>query len=659
MREIRDICRSYGVRLVVNISIDGYGAVHDAIRGIPGGFGRVCHTIAHLKNLGIPIEVQCTVSSANVYNLPRLLEFVRELRVPIIFRKATEIARLGNEESMQKVLLSQDERSYFADFLDSPTTRFASNSAPRRAFYKDLARRLVDYSKRRAPCYYQSEGVLLSAHGELFHCSISTQSLGNARRQSARDLYFGREAQEIRRQLLSRTCPGCVHDQAGAWSPARLILETDLAYRALSAAQRVVTGITYTTIGVGLALRMAIGNVSAPKAAVAPSKLPSQAQQGGQGRAVLIGCYGGEHVGDAAILGGVLHRLVNERGVQKAVVLSIRPHRTSRWLTAIDPPLPTEVALYSPQTLHTELAHANQLVLAGGPIMELPSLLRKHALAVNVARTRGIPILIESCGLGPFKTTIGTTFARHLLSSSDDVTLRTRAAVDTAARLGVAAKYRPDPAFDFLKLKYSSGDSRASSSAYDSALQRRSRAPRLALNLRPLWSRYAARGISEDSVRSTERWMIRQVADALSALHNRLGALEVVTIPLNADQYGQSDFGPHYALERALDGRLDIRHIERELDPLTLAGEFAVSDAVLCMRFHAAVFALGTNRPCIAVDYSIGRPGKVSELMTDAGHSQLVTRVDELTSSWLVDRLLRALQAAGREESAGPRESSR
>ena len=54
---------------------------------------------------------------------------------------------------------------------------------------------------------------------------------------------------------------------------------------------------------------------------------------------LLIGQYGGEHVGDIAILGGVLLRLRRDCGTQHAYLLSHRPDHTRRLADGLDVPV--------------------------------------------------------------------------------------------------------------------------------------------------------------------------------------------------------------------------------------------------------------------------------------------------------------------------------
>ncbi len=184
-------------------------------------------TFALAEHEQVPVQFQTTVSHDNVYHTPRVLHHVsNKTEADVIFRQATVIERLDNRETLTKVDLDDRRRSFFADFLRSDALRRFTHNPARRLFYGDLAHRTITGDPRRAPCYFQREGVVLDQHGNLYHCSISTEPIGNAREQSAEKLYFSKQSEAIRDRLLKEVCPGCMHDQSGAWSPARLIAET-------------------------------------------------------------------------------------------------------------------------------------------------------------------------------------------------------------------------------------------------------------------------------------------------------------------------------------------------------------------------------------------------------------------------------------------------
>lgn len=63
-------------------SIDGSNAeIHDTFRGVPGSFDLTMRSIEYLHELGLPIQVNSTVSRYNLQDLDRLAELMASLKV--------------------------------------------------------------------------------------------------------------------------------------------------------------------------------------------------------------------------------------------------------------------------------------------------------------------------------------------------------------------------------------------------------------------------------------------------------------------------------------------------------------------------------------------------------------------------------------------------
>ena len=63
-------------------------------------------------------------------------------------------------------------------------------------------------------------------------------------------------------------------------------------------------------------------------------------------RVLVIGAYGGEHIGDAAILGGVLLRIHRRYGVTQAILMTQRLAHTRHLMPMLNLPVSIEVEPY-------------------------------------------------------------------------------------------------------------------------------------------------------------------------------------------------------------------------------------------------------------------------------------------------------------------------
>ena len=410
--KIVDLMKGRGVGFTMNLSIDGVGEVHDRVRGVPGGFNKLLDTIALYQEMDVPIVGQCTISKYNLYNLSQLDNFMRKKKIDIIYRLSTSIERLSNAKTMEDVALDSRERSFFADFLSYSGVIDRTANLTRRLFYRQLVETLQNDAPRAAPCYYQNEAVLLSSRGELFQCSIVETAVCNALDTSVSEQYFSPENLNALKKTKSEVCARCPHDQTGAWSPQALAKEQ---LRKTSVGRRVEKFPS-------LAQKAVVAGCSY----LSPISKPVEILEGQKFlKAALIGCYGGEHVGDAAILGGVLMRLHETYGTETVTVLSSRVDRTQGWVDMIDVPVEVEVRPYLPNDTKTAIASADLLVIGGGPIMNLPALLAQHIQATKVAKKMAVPVLAEGVGFGPFRRKVSLQLAKKLLLGVSSASFRT------------------------------------------------------------------------------------------------------------------------------------------------------------------------------------------------------------------------------------------
>ena len=628
--KIQEICRKNSVGFVLNLSLDGVGEIHDEVRQIPGGYGRVIKTYQAAKDLGVEVTFQATISKPNLYGVGNILETTSGFDAEVDFRLATEIHRLDNIDSMKKVTLQSGEKSFFADFLASPSLMRSTKSPARRLFYRDLSKRLIKKSTRMAPCYYQREGILLTPHGDLYHCSISKNLLGNVREISPIKIYFSEESERLRERLIKHICPLCVHDQSGAWSPARLAMEVFRQNKFGARLVKLVPAIRTLFKALPHIFRLILHRrevISTDK-----SKFND---------VVCIGMYGGEHVGDAAILGGVLFRLNKKYGVKNAYVSSFRPDRTQRWIDSLELPVRVEVI----SNLHTE-AHINNcdaLVLAGGPVMDLPEILLRQISYVSRSQSLNIPFLIEGVGIGPFKNKISELLARILFRNAAIISVRTISDSKNDLVADLQTEILPDPAFDYIESRTESNGSllhQQGNSKIFSSLESKDTL-KIGLNLRPFWQKYV---FSQQNSLDLQNLFLLSLADALGSVFQTLHSpVRFYFFPMNSDQYGFSDLQIAYQLKRLLPLDFPLNIWETEPDVDELIQFIRKMDAVVAMRFHAAIFALSQNIPVLGIDYAFGRSGKVSKLFKENGHDKYICRVDTFHRDWMVNHLVELL----------------
>lgn len=636
--EITSLCDLANVDLRLNFSLDGINQVHDIVRGIPNAHKRTEKSIALAVSSNVNVQIQCTVSTANVHNMPSMLHAMQQQDTDVIFRLATIVPRLSNEHVIPQVALNDEEKSYFADFLTSSKLLSSTQNPSRRLFYRDLGRRLSGNQKiRNAPCYYQREALLLTAHGDMYHCSISTEKIGNVIETSAEELYFSEKSVAIRNNLINSVCPSCVHDQSGAWNPILLIFETFRMSNIGKFSLKFFEGLIWLLRAI-LALSINYAVNLKPNDNQIDNKAMKKSNS-----AIVIGAYGGEHVGDAAILGGVLLRLKEKYSVTSAIIASSRPDRTQRWVNELNLPVNIQVVDYSISNIKDEMIRADILVYGGGPIMDLPRSLTRHLETFNIARRFNKFILMEGVGVGPLNNIFYRLLARRLFFTADDINIRTKHSAKSPILNNLPRSNGQDPAFDYLATRgkhLTLLDSRFKQ-IIDSLTVKHANSVKVAVNLRPMWHKYITSGKSAIDIEDN---IMNELASALDMISTDLDDnLVIFLFPMNADQYGFSDVSISYRLADKLKG-LRFEIVEYELGVDDVVYFLRQMDAVIAMRFHGCIFALSQNKAnVIGIDYMSGGIGKVTELFEDINLSSNLHKIDTLNSHELHKTLMSIL----------------
>ena len=367
-------------------------------------------------------------------------------------------------------------------------------------------------------------------------------------------------------------------------------------------------------------------------------------------RVLVIGAYGGEHIGDAAILGGVLLRVHRRHGTREAILVSQRPEHTAHLVPMLDTPVAIRVEDYQQSTVGDLLTQVDGVVFAGGPLMDLPKQLVKHLYAVSLARRAKKPFVLEGIGTGPFVRWPSFWTARRLVRMSDRIAVRTSDDGRAPLVRGLSPDVGRDPAFDYLETR-------------QGELTRLPEVDRLwverllkdtdgritvGINLRPIRPDYTSDTPADKRVEYTrfvETRFEERLTEAMRRFHKASTRPPCfVFFPMNAIQFGLSDLRSAYRLRRLLRGDVDFRVWEGDA---TIDGVIALLrrlDIAITMRFHATIYALVQQLKVIGVDYRVGRRDKVAALLGDFGRADDCARIDEMSTDWLYQRLSRLSQ---------------
>lgn len=639
--QLAHVTHRHGGSLDTMVSLDGVGDVHDNVRGKPGNFESALEIIEIVRTHEWidHFSAACTVIRENVFHVHDLLEFAIARDIPIKFRLGIPHRRLYTDSVSEPFDLTLEERYHFANFIAN-VARHYEPSRLQQFFYESLIAQLMYGAPRAAGCDWQHRGVTLTSRGELLYCAVESDSLGSAIDEDAETLYFGRESHL--QEIVSNKCDDCTHDYLGL--PTKDLQLRDCAERALRKLHLSVDTVKHIPpLNAFLewrrrrkfARRMQDLGVELSQLKT-PSPAPMNILEGAERvRALCIGWYGTETLGDKAILAGVVQGLLMNLDDVTVDVASLEPYITEA--TTLQMPELSDIRVYALREALERVEQYDLVVFAGGPIMALDELAEMLAV-FQKASLSGIPTLVAGCGVGPRGSTRHNRAIRHVLEHASERIYRDQRSRDIAASLGVDVSndlVAQDPAFYWL-------DSRVSESE---STDPDPNAPRtLILGLRDWPAEQYAFGWKAARSHETRAKFEQAVIGALETLVQRFPRLKILPFPMCTNAVGGDDrwfyrrlFRDHALLER----HLDLSCLGAELTPDQAVSYFHSASAALTMRFHALVFALSAGLPTVTVDYTLGG-GKVQALAAQYGVSH--QSLDLIDEAFLVEELTTCLE---------------
>jgi MoaA/NifB/PqqE/SkfB family radical SAM enzyme len=217
-RDILEKCP--GVDLAVDVSIDGIGTEHDAIRGVPGLFDKAVTTFKELQqvaaeNSGFNANVAVTVSRQNERHLLDLYRFLRE---ELGVRTINHLLVRGNPRDPDTLAPQLAAYHDFSVAMEEDARRaalpgyggypFSSVLNAMKVVRRQIIEETVRSDTRVAPCYAGKLSCVVYSKGEVHPCELLPQRFGDLREHDMNfgALWHGERASEIRRYVDSEQC---------------------------------------------------------------------------------------------------------------------------------------------------------------------------------------------------------------------------------------------------------------------------------------------------------------------------------------------------------------------------------------------------------------------------------------------------------------------
>jgi MoaA/NifB/PqqE/SkfB family radical SAM enzyme len=204
-------------QLIINLSLDGLGAKHDFIRGIPGNFEKFEERLEQLLALraqlpNLTVGIHSVISVFSVADLDELIayadssgadQFITEIAEPRV-----ELDTVGLPITPSREQYAQAIDRLIA-YVESKQFRGMSKitEALRVEYYK-LVKRILDEQDQVIDCYAGWVSAQIYANGTVWPCCVRADDLGNLRNHNYdfKEIWFGEKIKGVRRSIAAKEC---------------------------------------------------------------------------------------------------------------------------------------------------------------------------------------------------------------------------------------------------------------------------------------------------------------------------------------------------------------------------------------------------------------------------------------------------------------------
>jgi MoaA/NifB/PqqE/SkfB family radical SAM enzyme len=203
-------------QIVINLSLDGIGAQHDQIRGVPGNYAKLRKSYAGLRKINAPnltVGIHTVISQHNVQQFAPLHEHVRqELRpdsyISEIAEERVELDTIGLDITPAPAEYAQVAEQLVADIDSHPAEGVAGIAQAFRRHYYQVAVRTLQEQRQVLPCYAGVASAHIAPNGDVWTCCIRAESMGNLREvgYDLRRVWTSSKADELRGSIRRGEC---------------------------------------------------------------------------------------------------------------------------------------------------------------------------------------------------------------------------------------------------------------------------------------------------------------------------------------------------------------------------------------------------------------------------------------------------------------------
>lgn len=204
-------------QLIINLSLDGVGAKHDYIRGIPGNFAKFEERLGQLLSLrkklkNLTVGIHSVISVFSVGHLDELMayadrsgadQFITEIAEPRVELDTVGLPITPKAEDYSKAidrLIAYVEGKQF--------TGVARMTEAIRVEYYKLVKRILEEKDQVIDCYAGWVSAQIYADGSVWPCCVRADKVGNLRDHGYdfKEIWFGEKIKQVRRSIAAKEC---------------------------------------------------------------------------------------------------------------------------------------------------------------------------------------------------------------------------------------------------------------------------------------------------------------------------------------------------------------------------------------------------------------------------------------------------------------------
>lgn len=200
--------------VVIQISIDGIGEMHDRVRGVPGNYDRCLQVMNWLVEMKLPRVVSSTISPMNYRELPDLYRLAQEYGAGFAFRTANKGDFYDNVDDQQLYQWRPEQilglRQEIEPIVNDQIRRGETSDATG-VFWNEIPGWLDD-SIQMPRCLAAYKTFLVDPVGEVYPCPSWWHSLGSVKSDSFGQVWRSQSASAVRAEVDVLKCGGCWND---------------------------------------------------------------------------------------------------------------------------------------------------------------------------------------------------------------------------------------------------------------------------------------------------------------------------------------------------------------------------------------------------------------------------------------------------------------